>query len=152
MANGSTLPLAYLFAYPWNRRLPNPTKPIEAGPMTFDRLRDTQPTVLLSARHRKTGQWRTVHGEARFVPMGKGARPGSILEAVADAIAKLEVEPGPWEVTAISYPGRILQDLRPKTPFRKFGNMARTPERYMLGRLKRRDLIPGTGRQSNERR
>jgi hypothetical protein len=110
----------------------------------FDRVRRVQPTCLLSARHRVTGEWRTVCGQASVVPMGRHTPYGSMLGAIANAVFNLEREPGPWEVMSISTPDRILRDLRQD---RDGGTAARPYEAGMLGRIGRPDLIADVGQR-----
>jgi hypothetical protein len=115
------------------------------------RLRSVQPTCLLSARHRVTGEWRTVRGEAPIVRMGRSYVSGSLVFAIANAISILEREPGPWEVMSISHPGSILNDLQRQRGGRQ--RKSHNPEPMMLGKLARKDLIPETGqRRPDERR
>lgn len=109
-----------------------------------ERIRPQSPTVLLSARHRETGAWRTVEGEACLYR--RWHRAGSLTAAVRDAVNRLEHEPGPWEVMAISYPGRILQDLRGHGADLAHGH-ARSPEAVLLGLIKRSDLIRDVGQR-----
>jgi hypothetical protein len=59
------------------------------------------------------------------------------LGAVENAIAKLEREPGPWRVMAISYPGRIVGDLHGWGPLPPG---SRQLEAMLLGKLGRNDL------------
>lgn len=103
-------------------------------------LRDLYPSVLVSARNEHTGEWRTVHGTT------SGVR--SLLVALQSAIAKLERDPGPWVVESISWPARILQDVR--QDYARHHHAARFPEETLLGRIGRPDLIHRRGRDPDK--
>ena len=134
-----------------------PTAGVVAAPprSSSSTVREMEPSVILTAEHRETGEVVVVigHGEAGRGPVGarwilrgrivgryktEGRTYGKIASAVRDAVLQLEKKPGPWRVLSISYPNTILIDLR--GGWRRNGGAMQLPEPRLLGAIGRPDL------------